>query len=147
MRHSPTVVAPVLGAWFCMLLPFAALPVSAEPGIPATVTQVKLFAAWEDGDATGFYRGIVTVPEPGKATFTLQWIAVGPEGQLSEVRHSLPIPEVETLSGLVIDFRGEVDTQGLTVFIDVQEAPDVLEETYVLYVDGPDAYTFEGASN
>ncbi len=115
--------------------------------IPAAIVDIRLFDSWEADGKAGVYRGIITVPRPGKATFTLQWLAFDENGALASVEHSLAIPEIAELDGIVTDYRSEVDGQGLALYLDVQASADAAAETFVIYVDGPDAYTFEGASN
>lgn len=127
------------------------LDVSAQSvdlaSIPADVVDIRLFGAWQQEDRKGLYRGIVTVPEPGKATFTLQWIAVGADGRLTQVDHSLPVPEIADVDGIVTDYRSEEEQGGLVIYFDMQTAADAVAETYVLFVDGREGYTFERASN
>ncbi|MEM8811554.1 MAG: hypothetical protein AAGF59_02975 [Pseudomonadota bacterium] len=127
----------------------ASVPARSDPlsEIPADIADIRLFGSWEDDAVSGIYRGIVSVPEPGRSRFTLQWVAFKADGSLGTVSHSMPVPEVSEIEGIITGYRGEVDEQGLTVFLDIQERPEALEDTYVLYVNGPDDYLFEGASN
>ena len=111
------------------------------------IVNIQLFGQWTEDDAKGYYRGVVTVPEPGKSTFTLQWIEVDAEGKLSKVRHSLPVPEVGEVDGIVTGYRSEEEQGGTVVFIDISPDPNAIEDTYVLFVEGPGTYVFEGASN
>lgn len=125
------------------------LPAQADAmkQIPADIADIRLFAAWQQDGKSGVYRGIVTIPKPGKATFTLQWLTFGTDGALAAVEHSMPIPEVSELDGIITDYRDEIDAEGLTIFLDVKTSADAIEDTYVLYVNGPADYVFEGASN
>jgi hypothetical protein len=115
--------------------------------VPPDIVDIRLFGEWQQEDRRGLYRGIVTVPEPGKATFTLQWIAVAADGRLTQVDHSLPVPEISELDGIVTDYRSEQEQGGLVIYFDMQTAADTVAETYVLFVDGRQEYTFERASN
>lgn len=139
---------------FCCLILFLSAAQLASPAradsmsnIPASVSDLRLFEHWEQDGKTGVYRGIVAIPEPGKASFTLQWLALGPNGALESVEHSMPVPELTKLGGMITDYRSEVDSQGLTIFLDVQESAGAVEDTYVIYVNGPADYVFESASN
>jgi len=137
------------GLFALIVTVLAALPAQADAmkQIPADIADIRLFAEWKMDDKSGVYRGIVTIPQPGKATFTLQWLTFGVDGALSAVEHSLPIPEVAELDGIITDYRDEIDTEGLTIFLDIKASADAIEDTYVIYVNGPTDYDFEGASN
>lgn len=139
---------------FCCLVLFLSAAQQAPPAradsmsnIPVSVSDLRLFERWEQDGKTGIYRGIVAIPEPGKANFTLQWLALGANGALESVEHSMPVPELAELGGMIIDYRSEVDSQGLTIFLDVKASAEAVEDTYVIYVNGPDDYVFESASN
>lgn len=146
MRHLSFGFTSFFALVVCVL---AALPAQADAmkQIPADIADIRLFAEWEQDGKSGVYRGIVTIPKPGKATFTLQWLTFGTDGALSAVKHSMPIPEVSELDGIITDYRDEIDTEGLTIFLDVKASADAIEDTYVIYVNGPADYDFEGASN
>ena len=115
--------------------------------IPADIVDLRLFGAWQEDGLSGVYRGIITIPRPGKTTFTLQWITLDANRSPSEVRHSLPIPEITELDGIITDYRDEIDAEGLTLYMDMQPSADAIDETFVIFVHGPGDYTFEAASN
>lgn len=146
MRHlsfSLTSMCAVIATLFMTL----SVQADAMKQIPADIADIRLFASWEQDGKSGIYRGIVTIPKPGKATFTLQWLVFGDDGALAAVEHSMPVPEVSELDGIITDYRNETDAEGLTIFLDLKESANAIEDTYVIYVNGPADYAFEGASN
>lgn len=134
-------------AWLLAMTGLAAPQTTDIADLAADIVDVRIFGAWQIEDRSGFYRGVVTVPQPGRATFTLQWISLDPAGGPTAVEHSLPIREMAEVEGIVTGFRGEQEQDGMTVFIDVKKSAEDPEDTYVVFVEGPDAYSFEGAAN
>jgi len=146
-RQHPSIALCLLLLLLVLQMPPSPRAQDVIETIPANITDIRLLGSWELDGKSGLYRGIVSVKQPGKTNFVVQWIEFDEIGALSKVEHSMPIPEIAKLGGILVDYRGEIDAQGLTVFLDLQSTSDAPPETYVLYVNGPDDYTFESASN
>jgi hypothetical protein len=116
--------------------------------IPASVHDVRMTGIWEDEDAVGAYRIVITRAGSESVTTRLfvQWIAVDDAGEAT-VADSIEIPELAEFGLDIVDYESESDDDGLTVYVKTLDPSDGFSETYELFVFSPTEYVFGPASN
>jgi hypothetical protein len=115
--------------------------------IPGAVEDVSIGGSWQEGEATGAYRIVVTRGGGERVTARLfiQWIAYG-EGGSATVRDSIEITELGDLGVDIVNLSTEADDDGLSVFVDTA-ADAGGGESFELHVFSPTDYLFGPASN
>lgn len=118
------------------------------PALALNVMDVRVFGKWAHEDKKGYFRGIIAREKPGATTLHmfLQWIAVAKDNSTSLYKTLSP-PELIKEGVSVLDFRHEMDADGLALFIDTIHPKTRADITFEMFVFNPDEYEINPASN
>lgn len=127
---------------------FAQAPVTAPDKLGLNILDVRLFGNWTHEDQSGYFRGILARENAasGQILFVLQWIALGKDQSVKLIK-SLSPPELAKEGVNVVDYRHEMDADGLALFIDTVHPQSKADTTYEMFVFNPNEYEINPASN
>jgi hypothetical protein len=143
-----------IAALVIMVAVIATGPASAQTAITSpgalglNVMDVRIFGKWAHNNQQGYFRGIIARDKPaaGALRFVLQWIAVADDKSLTLIKSMAP-PELAKDGVNVIDYRHEMDADGLALFIDTVHPRTNADTTYEMFVFTPNEYEINPASN
>lgn len=115
--------------------------------IPGSVEDVRIVGTWEADDGLGSYRVVVARDHTSSmsARLFVQWISYSQSA--ARIDQSVEIAEVADLGLDVIDYNAESDPDGLSLYLEMLDHSDGLDETYELHLFSPTDYIFGPATN
>ena len=119
----------------------------AVTAIPGSIEDVRMVGSWEADDGVGSYRIVVARDhaEATSARLFVQWVSYG--GSSARIDQSIEIAEVADAGLDVIDYNAESDPDGLSLYLEMIDHNDGLDETYELHLFSPTDYIFGPATN
>jgi len=116
--------------------------------LPIYIEDVRVFGRWTIDDNTGVYRGIIvrSGTDTVTARFFLQWLMAGADGTQS-IHSTTEIKELSELKTNIVDYRIEMDADGLAMFIDTLNIATDDDTTFELFINSPEDYEFSPSTN
>jgi hypothetical protein len=109
---------------------------------------VKTAGKWQKDGREGVYRVVVMRDAAGgiPSRLFVQWLAVGADGAAA-FDHGIEVTEVAGEKLDIADITTENDPDGLTVFVQTQDAAAGGGQSYELFINDDGTYRFGPASN
>ena len=146
IRNLALPIAFAAASW--VAVPVAAQAEALSGSVAAmdpSIRNIGVFPAGERDGARWFYRVVVASALPADRLF-IQSIRMGTDG-IPSLGWTSEVKELPDLKLRVASFRGEIEADGLTAFVEISNPAADGAATYELLVEPDGTYRFGPASN